>query len=216
MRMRKKKWARPEIESSNFFINNPIENRGKWHDYFENTAPIHLELGCGKGNFISKLAHKNKGINYIAIDMIDDMLGYACRKVKEEYGDKTIENVAILAYDIERILDVFDENDTIDRIYINFCNPWPRPKHRKRRLTHTRQLEKYKVFLADDGEIHFKTDDDGLYKDTLEYLQESGFEIIENIEDLEKANDTENIVTEHEQMFMNDGIKIKKIIAKKK
>ncbi len=215
MRMRKKKWARPELENCSYFIKEPKSNKGKWNDFFKNHAPLYLELGCGKGNFISKAAYKNQNINYIAIDLKDDMLGYARRKIQEEYRNKPIENIAILAYDIERILDIFDENDKIDKIFINFCNPWPRPKHRKRRLTYTRQLEMYKVFLADNGEIHFKTDDYELYRDTLEYLRESGFEIIQNIEDLEKINDSENIVTEHEQMFMNEGIKIKKIIAKK-
>ena len=108
--------------------------------------------------------------------------------------------------------DVFDKNDKIDRIYINFCNPWPRPKHRKRRLTHTRQLEKYKQFLKEGGEIHFKTDDDELYKDTLTYFKEAGFKILKDITDLANTNE-ENIITEHEQMFMNEGIKIKKIVA---
>ena len=110
--------------------------------------------------------------------------------------------------------DIFSEKDKIDRIYINFCNPWPRPKHRKRRLTHTRQLEKYKEFLKSGGEIHFKTDDDELYKDTLEYFKKTGFNIVENIVDLASIKDEENIITEHEQMFMDEGIKIKKIIAK--
>lgn len=212
--MRKKPWARPELEVCDFFIKEPAANKGRWNEYFKNKAPIYLELGCGKGSFIAQIAHKNKNINFIAIDLKDDMLGYARRKVEAEYGKEKIENIALLAYDIERILDIFSKEDKIDRIYINFCNPWPRPKHRKRRLTHSRQLEKYKVFLKSGGEIYFKTDDDGLYIDTLTYFKEVGFEIVQNTEDLGKQLDEENIITEHEQMFMDNGIKIKKIVAK--
>ncbi len=214
MRMRKKPWARPELEKCDYFFKEPTINRGKWKDVFSNDAPIHLELGCGKGNFISQIAFRNQNINYIAIDLKDDMLGYARRKTEESFNGKPIRNLTLLAYDIERIDDIFSEDDKIDRIYINFCNPWPRPKHRKRRLTHTRQLEKYKIFLKQGGEIHFKTDDDELYKDTITYLKEANFEIVYKTEDLGKNNDAENIVTEHEEMFMENGIKIKKIIAR--
>ena len=214
MRMRKKPWARPELEKCDYFLKEPTINRGKWKDAFSNDAPIHLELGCGKGNFISQIAFRNQNINYIAIDLKDDMLGYARRKTEESFNGKPIRNLILLAYDIERIDDIFSEDDKIDRIYINFCNPWPRPKHRKRRLTHTRQLEKYKIFLKQGGEIHFKTDDDELYKDTITYLKEANFEIVYKTEDLSKNNDAENIVTEHEEMFMENGIKIKKIIAR--
>lgn len=214
MRMRKKPWARPELEKCDYFLKEPTINRGKWKDVFSNDALIHLELGCGKGNFISQIAFRNQNINYIAIDLKDDMLGYARRKTEESFNGKPIRNLILLAYDIERIDDIFSEDDKIDRIYINFCNPWPRPKHRKRRLTHTRQLEKYKIFLKQGGEIHFKTDDDELYKDTITYLKEANFEIVYKTEDLGKNNDAENIVTEHEEMFMENGIKIKKIIAR--
>lgn len=215
MRMRKKPWARPELEVCKFFIKEPTSQKGKWKQFFKNDAPIFLELGCGKGSFIAQIASKNCNINFIAIDLKDDMLGYARRKLEIAYEGKTIENVALIPYDIERIGDILSEEDTIDRIYINFCNPWPRPKHRKKRLTHIRQLEKYKLFLKDNGEIHFKTDDDDLYKDSLSYFKEAGFEILENIEDLEKETDKQNYITEHEQMFMEQGIKIKKIVAKK-
>ena len=215
MRMRKKPWARPELEACEFFIKEPTSNKGKWKEFFKHEAPIFLELGCGKGSFIAQIASQNRNINFIAVDIKDDMLGYARRKLEEAYNGEKIQNVALMPYDIERIGDVFSEEDTIDRIYINFCNPWPRPRHRKKRLTHTRQLEKYRLFLKDGGEIHFKTDDDYLYKDSLNYFKEAGFEILENIEDLEKAPDKQNYVTEHETMFMEQGIKIKKIVAKK-
>lgn len=215
MRMRKKPWARPELEACQFFIQQPASQKGKWRQYFVKEAPIFLELGCGKGGFLAQIASKNRDINFIAVDIKDEMLGYARRKLETAYNGEKIENVALMPYDIERIWDVFSEEDTIDRIYINFCNPWPKPRHRKKRLTHTRQLEKYRLFLKDGGEIHFKTDDDGLYKDSLNYFKEAGFEIIKQIEDLEKAKNEENYLTEHELMFMEQGIKIKKLVAKK-
>ena len=110
---------------------------------------------------------------------------------------------------------ILDKTDNIQRIYINFCNPWPKGKHRKKRLTHTRQLEKYKQFLSENGEIYFKTDDDDLFNSSLTYFEESGFEIIAKTYDLHKEPIFENnIETEHEKMFSEQGIKIKALIAK--
>ena len=220
MRIRFKPWARPELEASLFYIDNPEDYKGKWKELFKNTnKEIHLELGCGKGGFISKLASQNLNINYIAIDMVDAMLGLAKRNIEKEYSEKNVEinNVYLTRFDIERILMILDDNDKIDRIYINFCNPWPRGKHRKKRLTHTRQLEKYKQFLKDGGEIYFKTDDDGLFNDSLIYFEEAGFEIINKTFDLANCeNFWENIETEHEKMFKEQGIKIKAAIVRKK
>ncbi len=218
MRIRYKAWARPELEASDFYIDNPEDYKGKWNTLYKKQNPIHLELGCGKGNFISKLAVQNEDINYIAIDLVDAMLGLAKRNIEDTYheAEKEIDNVYITRYDIERILNILDKEDNIERIYINFCNPWPRGKHRKKRLTHTRQLEKYKEFLKENGEIYFKTDDDGLFLDSLKYFEESGFKIIDKTYDLESKPDFwNNIMTEHEKMFMDQGIKIKALKAQK-
>lgn len=219
MRIRYKKWARPELEASKFYIDNPEEMKGKWEEFFTNPEnPIYLELGCGKGQFISNLASENLDINYIAIDLVDAMLGLAKRNVEQNYQEKNIEpnNIALTRFDIERILLILEEKDNIQRIYINFCNPWPKGKHRKKRLTHTRQLEKYKQFLAKDGEIYFKTDDDDLFNSSITYFEESGFEIISKTYDLHKEPIFKNnIETEHEKMFSEQGIKIKALIAKK-
>ena len=165
MRIRYKPWARPELEASKFYIDNPEEYKGRWKTLFKNSNPIYIELGCGKGGFISKLAVSNQNINYIAIDLVDAMLGLAKRKIEEEYksNNKEIDNIYITRYDIERINNIFSKEDGIERIYINFCNPWPRGKHRKKRLTHTRQLEKYKEFLNIGSKMFFKTDDDELF-----------------------------------------------------
>ena len=219
MRIRYKKWARPELEASEFYIDNPQEMKNKWKKYFKNQEnPIHLELGCGKGQFISKLASENLDTNYIAIDLIDAMLGLAKRNVEKEYKEKNIkpENIVLTRFDIERIFLILGEQDNIKRIYINFCNPWPRGKHRKKRLTHTRQLEKYREFLAEDGEVYFKTDDDELFNSSLEYFKESNFEILKKTYNLHEEPIFENnIETEHEIMFSQEGIKIKALIAKK-
>mgnify|MGYP000392803678 CR=1 FL=1 len=218
MRIRFKPWARPELEASEFYRDNPEELKGKWIQEFKNKEnPIHLELGCGKGQFISQIAFQNPEINYIAIDVVDAMLGLAKRNIEEKYKEenKEINNVVLTRFDIERILLIMNENDNVERIYINFCNPWPRGKHRKKRLTHIRQLEKYREFLKDGGEIYFKTDDDGLFIDSLSYLENSGFKIIKKTYDLEnEKNFWDNIQTEHEKMFSKQGIKIKALIAK--
>lgn len=221
MRIRYKKWARPELEASKFYRDNPEELKEKWREEFKNSQnPLYLELGCGKGQFISKLAVQNQNINYIAIDLIDAMLGLAKRNVEEEYKANNIEpeNVILTRFDIERISLILSKEDNVQRIYINFCNPWPKGKHRKKRLTHTRQLEKYKEFLAEDGEVYFKTDDDGLFESSIEYFKEAGFEVLKLTRDLHNEDifDGKNIQTEHEKMFSEQGIKIKALIAKRK
>ena len=216
MRIRFKPWARPELEESKFYIDNPEEYKGKWKELFKNDNPIYLELGCGKGGFISQIAVYNPDINYIAIDLVDAMLGLAKRKIEVEYkmASREIDNVYLTRYDIERINNILSKADNIERIYINFCNPWPRGKHKKKRLTHTRQLEKYKEFLSNGAEIYFKTDDDDLFNESVNYFKQSGFRIEKITYDLEnEINFWENIETEHEKMFKEQGIKIKALIA---
>ena len=218
MRIRYKPWARPELEASKFYIDNPQDYKQKWKTLYRNEAPFHIELGCGKGSFISNLAVKNEKINYLAVDLVDAMLGLAKRNIESTYKEnkKEIENVYLTRHDIERIFLILAKEDKVERIYINFCNPWPRGKHHKKRLTHTRQLEKYKEILVEGGEVYFKTDDDGLFNDSLIYFKESGFEIEKYTYDLESEPDFwENIQTEHEKMFTEQGIKIKALIAKK-
>lgn len=210
MRIRNKPWAREELDASEIYIKNPEEIKGKWREKFNNNNSIHLELGCGKGYFVKKAGLKNPGINYIAIDLIDTILGVANRNIQEEFGSKNITNILLTRYDVEAINNILDKSDDIERIYINFCNPWPKPRHKKRRLTHVRQLEKYKQFLKQNGEIYFKTDDNGLFKESLEYFEESGFETIKITYNLNEEPDFwDNIETEHEIKFKNEGIKIK-------
>ena len=218
MRIRFKPWARPELEASKFYIDNPEDYKGKWRTLFKENKPLHLELGCGKGSFISNLAIRHPEVNYVAIDLVDAMLGLSKRNIEAVYGEanREVDNVYLTRYDIERILNIFDKEDNIERIYINFCNPWPRGKHHKKRLTHTRQLEKYREFLKDNGEIYFKTDDDALFSDSLTYFENCGFKILDKTYDLASRPDFwDNIMTEHEKMFMEQGIKIKALKAQK-
>ncbi len=212
MRIRRKKWAEKELQEAKFYINNPeIGYKNTWRDRFKNSKnPLYIEIGCGKGTFISKLAKNNSNINFIAIDMIEAMLGVSKRNIEATYKDEEVSNLLLIRANAERILDIFGEDDKVDRIYINFCNPWPRKKHKKRRLTHVRQLENYKTFLKKGAEIYFKTDNIELFEESLEYFKEAGFKEVKKTYDLhEESIFEENIETEHEKMFSEQGIKIK-------
>ena len=186
MRIRRKKWAEKELQEAKFYIDKPEINKGKWSEYFSKKAPIHIELGCGKGLFIATLAKNHPNINYIAVDMIEAMLGLSKRNIEEAYNFEEPQNLALIRANVELINNIFADEDKVDRIYINFCNPWPKAKHNKRRLTHIRQLENYKRFLNSSGEIYFKTDDDELFEASLEYFKESGFEVEKITYDLHK------------------------------
>ncbi len=217
MRIRRKPWARPELESCDFYIKSPDELNGKWRTTFVNDNPLHLELGCGKGGFISQKALQNQNINFVAVDIKSEMLGLAKRKLEQAYTEKQfkVENVKLMIKNIEQINMSFSKEDNIDRIYINFCNPWQKAKHKKRRLTHSRQLSKYRDFLNLNSQIWFKTDDDELFNESLEYFDESGFKIVYKSFDLHNSDFKENIITEHENMFTQEGKKIKFLIAEK-
>lgn len=217
MRLRKKPWARPELEACNFFIINPSENKGKWRESFNNDNPIYLELGCGKGTFIAVHGSENKDINYIAIDIKDEVLVLAKRNIEKAYKEKNeeVNNLKLMAQEIGLIEDVFSKDDIVSRIYINFCNPWPKERHKKRRLTFTKQLEKYKTFLTENGEIYFKTDDDNLFEESLEYFKEAGLNVEYITYDLHNSDVKGNVRTEHENMFSEQGIKIKFLIARR-
>lgn len=218
MRLRKKPWARPELESCDFFIVNPKEYKGKWKELFGNDKPIYLELGCGKGTFMAVHGSQNPDINYIAIDIKDEVLVLAKRNIEkafEEAGRPVVDNVKLMAQEILIINEILGEDDCIDRIYINFCNPWPKDRHKKRRLTHNRQLDQYRTFLKDKGEIYFKTDDDELFEESLEYFKNSKFTIKYITYDLHNSDFEGNVPTEHENMFTEQGIKTKFLIAVK-
>lgn len=215
MRIRRKPWAIPELSVCPFFVGDAAAQKGKWKAAFKQQQPLCLELGCGKGGFAAQIALENPEKNFLAVDIKSDMLGVARRnivKLFEENG-KEVENLLITAFNVEHIENMLSPEDEIDRIYINFCNPWPRGKHNKRRLTYPLKLEKYKQFLKKGGEIRFKTDDLPLFNDSLEYLEQTGYEIIYKTNDLHNSDVTDNILTEHEIMFSEEGIKINYCIA---
>lgn len=219
MRMRFKPYARPELLACDFHIHEPLTHAGHWHEQFANPdQPLHLELGCGKGGFLSQLAPRHPNINYLGIDITDKVLILAKRKVEAAYlaAGLPTDNVRIASLDIERMSGVFSPADTVERIYINFCNPWSKNAgSNKHRLTHPRQLLQYRTLMPEGAEIYFKTDDDDLFRDSLEYFPAAGFEITWQTFDLHKDEPDWNIRTEHEGMFSEQGIPIKALIARK-
>ena len=154
MHMRHKKWARPELSVCPYFEDAPVERSGHWRERFLPDRPLHVELGCGKGVSTAGMVRSNPDINYVVIDITCDILGDARRNIQNAFGENTPDNVVIVRYDVEYINRLFSRGDAVDRIIINFCNPWTeRPKYAKRRLTHPRQLLQYRSFLRDSGEI---------------------------------------------------------------
>lgn len=221
MRIRKKKWAEPELSVCSFYVKNPEEHAGQWSKAFKKERPLYLEIGCGKGGFAGQFALKNPDKNLIAVDIKIDMLGVGRRtivKLYEESGktQDDIDNLLLVNYNVEQLDRIIAPEDRIETLFINFCNPWPRERHKKRRLTYPRKLEMYKSFLAPEAEIRFKTDDDGLFDESVEYFKESGYEITYLTRDLHNSGFEGNLMTEHEKMFSDEGINIKFLIAKVK
>ncbi len=215
MRMRKKKWAEPELAQCSYYVTDPERYRGRWREFFGNDKPIELEIGCGKCTFVGEKAKRNPGINYIAVDIKNDMLGVGRRNIEKLFESEghSPDNIALVRYNVEMLDSIIAKEDGIGRLYINFCNPWPRLKHKKRRLTYPRKLLMYKQFLTDDARVYFKTDDDGLFDDSLEYFRFAGYDILFVTRDLHNSTVTENIVTEHEKMFSDEGVPIKYLEA---
>lgn len=216
MRLRKKHWARPELEASDIVIYDKYDHCGKWSEEFGNKNPIHLELGCGMGGHISERAKRYPNINYVGIDLKDEVVVYALRKIMAKFegieNPKDI-NARLIVLNIMLIDNVFGK-DEIDRIYINFCNPWPKERHNKRRLTYTKFLESYKKFLKPGGEIWFKTDDTELFNDSQQYFKDSGFTLEFVTYDHHKSGFEDNIVTEYEAKFTALGMNTMFLVAK--
>ena len=219
MRIRKKKWAEPELSVCDFFVKNPEEHAGKWRQAFQKEQPLYLEIGCGKGGFAGQFALRYPERNIIALDIKIDMLGVGRRtivKLFEEAGREEVDNLLLVNYNVEQLDKIILPEDEIEGLFINFCNPWPRAKHKKRRLTYYKKLEMYKSFLKPGAEIRFKTDDDELFEESLEYFAQTGYEITYLTRDLHQSGFEENIETEHERMFTEEGKTIKFLIAVQK
>lgn len=215
MRIRKKKWAEPELAECRYYINEPEQYRGRWKEFFGNEKPIELEIGCGKCTFSAEKAIRDPDKNFIALDIKSDMLGVGRRNVERIFAenDRSPDNIALVRCNVEQIDKAFSADDHIAVMYINFCNPWPREKHKKRRLTYPRKLKMYRDFLTDDAVIYFKTDDDELFEESIGYFEQAGYTIRFITRDLHHSEVRDNIMTEHEKMFSDEGIPIKYLEA---
>ncbi len=204
MRLRKVKNAslRLKADDNHYYIENPILNKGNWKDVFDNNNPIHIEIGCGKGQFMITLASRNPNINYIAIEKYDSVL----LRTLEKAMTIDIPNLKLCVMDAAKISEYFDENE-VDRIYLNFSDPWPKSCHAKRRLTSKVFLDQYKVILANDGQIFQKTDNRHLFEYSLESFVANGFNISNISLDLHKDYEKypDNITTEFEDKWSKLG-----------
>lgn len=203
MRLRKVKNAYEKLSANErYFISDALKMKGKWLSAFANQHPIHIEIGCGKGQFIFELAKRNPNINYIAIEKYDSVLLRASEKLEGQ----DLANLKLVLLDAERISDYFAEQE-IERIYLNFSDPWPKNSHAKRRLTAEGFLRQYRLILKDGGEIHQKTDNRGLFEFSLESFNQNHW-FLQHIslnlhEDIEKYPD--NITTEFEDKWSKLG-----------
>lgn len=209
MRLRYKAWAIPELEENELIYLAPTENKGKWHEIFGNNNEIELEIGGGYGKFALEKAKRNPNKNFVTLEMDSNVFVYAARDFKES-GLENIRGVRALA---QNSVNYF-EQDEISKIYINFCNPWPKKKQNKRRLTHPRFLNMYKYYLKKGGEIEFKTDDREFFEDSLEYFKASGYEIIEYSFDLKEDEKPDNIITEYEKKWRMQNVPINYCLVK--
>lgn len=212
MHMRLKKWARAELSACPYRLTENDDLKGRWRGRFANPdAPLVLEIGCGKGVYTSRLAAARPDLNIIAMDMSPEVLGDTRRNLAALCGEPPA-NALILQADACRIEDYFDETDRVSAILLNFSNPWSKhPKHAKRRLTHPRQLVQYRRFLADGGEIRFKTDDPGFFDDSRAYFLLCGFSPVYATRSLHAPGTPEEyrrFVSEHEKKFMANGVPI--------
>ena len=211
MRIRKKPWAENEFNTNKNYIKEPENFKGKWKNFFKNENPIHIEIGCGKGQFISEISKLNKNINYIAIERQDMVIASALKKSREK---NVGENLAFFSANVEDLKDFFIEGE-IARIYINFCDPWPnKKKWAKRRLTHRNFLKIYGEIFGEKGEIHFKTDNRILFEFSLNEFAEQNDWKMKNISlDLHNSDFKENIMTEYEEKFSSKGMPIFRLEA---
>ena len=212
MRLRNVPGSREAIADNDMAINEPTELKGKWKEEFGNDNPIRIEIGMGKGKFITTLAMENPDINYIGIEKYSSVLIRAIERCEEI----EVPNLRFIRMEAEYICDVFEKGE-VDRIYLNFSDPSPKDRHAKRRLTSKQFFERYDVILKKDGVIEFKTDNDLLFQFSLEQVPEAGWELIEQTWDLH--NDERlmqgNVMTEYESKFSQMGNPIHKLIAKR-
>ncbi|MBR6157052.1 MAG: tRNA (guanosine(46)-N7)-methyltransferase TrmB [Lachnospiraceae bacterium] len=209
MRLRNITGSREVIAENEFVIHDPEKRRGQWKSVFGNDRPIRLEIGMGKGRFLMTLAAQHPEINYLGIEKYSSVLLRALQKMEED----PLPNLRFIRMDAEYITDVFAEEE-IDRIYLNFSDPWPKDRHAKRRLPSRQFLERYDQILQKDGIIEFKTDNRGLFDFAVEEIAETKWKIDAVTYDLhhdEKMMEG-NVMTEYEERFSSQGNPICKYV----
>lgn len=212
MRRRKVKGADLKLLSyKEYVLRENIEKlKGNWNSKFNNNNPIHVEFGTGRGKFITTLAAQNPDINYIAFEIKEEVI----IKGVEKAAEAKLSNILFAWADVKNILNYFEENE-LSRVYVNFCDPWPKKRWSKRRLTHSNFLNMYKKVLNANGELHFKTDNEKLFEFSLNEISTNDW-MLKNIS-LDLANsEFNNITTEYEDKFMSYGMKIFRCEAKKR
>ena len=209
MRLRNVPGARETIIENQFSVQQPEQMKGKWSEVFQNDHPIHIEVGMGKGQFIIEMARRNPEVNYIGIEKYSSVLVRAVEKLEDFEQD----NLRLIRMDAENIEEVFDK-DEVDRIYLNFSDPWPKDRHAKRRLTSTRFLERYDNILTPEGRVMFKTDNKDLFDFSLEQVEEAGWILENHTYDLHHSEYNEgNVMTEYEEKFSAKGNPICRLVA---
>ena len=209
MRLKNVPGSREAISESEFAVDSPEELKGKWKkDRFNNENPLYIEVGMGKGRFITELARLNPDINYIGIEKYSSVLIRAVQKMEEE----PLPNLCFIRMDAEDIEAVFEKGE-VDRIYLNFSDPWPKDRHAKRRLTSREYLKKYDTFLKKEGRVEFKTDNTGLFEFSLAEADEAGWEKELVTFDLHNSEFVQgNVMTEYEERFSKEGNPIHKMV----
>ena len=208
MRMRKKKNLDSRLANcAPVLVADPENHKGNWRALFKNSNPLHLEIGCGKGRFIVETARRNPDINYVAIEREQGALVMATEKAMA----LELPNLQFLDFDAAGLTEIFADGE-VDRIYLNFSDPWPPNRQRKRRLTHANFLALYDCILSKNGQVHFKTDNQHLFEFTLEEMCGYGW-LIQNIcLDLHNSG-LDNIMTEYEEKFSKEGFRIYRLEA---
>ena len=210
MRVRNRKGATGLLEANpQYVVLKPEEAKGKWKEIFGNDHPIHIEVGSGKGAFITGMAKQNPKINYIGIDIQKSVLSYALDKVLEA----DVPNIKLLWVDGDSLTNYFEDGE-IDQLYLNFSDPWPKKRHEKRRLTYKSFLDTFKQISPEHGEIHFKTDNRGLFEYSLVSFSQYGMTLTGVWLDLHASDYEGNVMTEYEQKFSSKGQVIYRVEAR--
>lgn len=217
MRLRNVRGAREAMIESPLVFDEPKVNLGKWNSIFGNDNPIYIEVGMGKGKFITELARKNPNINFIGIEKYSSVLIRALQKREElEKTENRVNNLLYIRMDAENIELVFAQGE-VAKIYLNFSDPWPKDRHAKRRLTSPQFLERFDKILAADGVIEFKTDNQDLFSFSVDSVKESKWKLELETRDLHHSPYCEgNVMTEYEEKFSSMGNPICKLIASRK